>query len=485
MCCCLILLQGQVGIDSFYPGDTLMWNHIMASGAPLQFPAAPRGVILPHHAITTTAVARFYRGLQKVIQPQTIFLIGPNHFDSGKHNIQTMDSCVYNTVYGELKVDSGYVRQLVQNGIVFRDDRAFLREHAVFFHAPFIKRFFPRAKIVPIIIKWGTGTAELDALVHELSQIIPADALVLASVDFSHYNFKEVADFHDITSYTTISNFNYSGLFSLEIDSPASIYVIEKLMAAFGCKRAVRLLHTNSDDFTHTKEQRSTSHQYFAFFPGKAERRENITVLAAGDIRTKNRVLFLRTQWPWDRGYRQDKDTTVTRFLKDLRGEEDRFFMGYDLYIFDLPETDKVYSFSKNGITVNLLKLNERDGQAGGSGAQAARIREAAKNADHLIVLYQFNGGGGISAPRKQAVRGFIDNGADIILGRGPEGAAVDAAHMEYYKRKLIMYSLGDFITDGHDSGGELMQLLLTKDNIECRTLPLKIIRGYPEQAAE
>ncbi len=482
---------GQVIIETYYPGDTIMWDYIMATGPPIEFSGPPRGIILPHHAITGTEVARFYRGLSRVIHPETIIIIGPNHFERGTHNIQTADTCVYDTVYGTLEIDTGLVRKLIRSGAAHLCNEAFPGEHGIFFHAPFIKRFFPKAKIVPVIIKWDTTVDELDSLARELSALVSTDSLVLASVDFSHYCTRQSADVHDITSFTTISNFDYQGLFDLEIDSPPTIYVLEKLMAGVGCRNAVRLLHTNSDDFKKMRELKTTSHQYFAFFPGDPVYREQLTIFAAGDIRIKNDVLFVRTAWPWDRAYDPARDASVTRFLKNLRGKEDRFFMGYDLYIFDLRETKRVFAFTKNRLKVQVVKLRERELQAG---REAAEIRQLAAAGDCLIVIFEYDGSR-VTLERKQEARALIDAGADIVLGRGlvntpletaeaaGDAEATATADKEYYKNKLIVYSQGDFIADAPESSGVVLQILFSKHKIDCRELPLQIRQGFPELA--
>jgi AmmeMemoRadiSam system protein B len=489
------LSANPVSVDTYYPGDALMWDYIMASGPPIEFPGRPRGVILPHHAITGTEVARFYRGLSRVITPETVVIIGPNHFERGTHNIQTTDSCVYDTVYGSLEIDTGLVQRLTQGGVVHICNAAFPGEHAIFFHAPFIKKFFPRAKIVPVIIHWDATVEELDSLVRELSALMPPDALVLASVDFSHYCPRQSADFHDITSLDTITNFDYGGLFNLEIDSPPSIYVLEKLMAGFGCRNAVRLLHTNSDDFKRISEVKTTSHQYFAFFPGDPVYREQLTIFAAGDIRVNNDGLYIRTAWPWDRAYDPAKDTSVTAYLRNLRGKEDRFLMGYDLYIFDMRETGRVFSFAKNGLKVQVIKLREHEQEPG---RNAAEIRQLAAVGDCLIVIFKYNGGL-VTPERKQEARALIDAGADIVLGRGLESntdepaeatagssdspEAAGRVEKEYYKNKLIVYSQGDIIAAAPKSSGAVLQILLTREKVECRELPLIIRNGYPELA--
>ncbi|MCP4136898.1 MAG: AmmeMemoRadiSam system protein B, partial [bacterium] len=216
---------GPVLVQTVYPDDLLMWNHINNAVPAMEFIAAPKGAIIPHHAITDRDVARFYKGLSKKINPKTIFIIGPNHYESGNHSIISADNCVFKTVYGDVLINKEIASKIEKEHIGIINNNVFIKEHSVYFHAPFIKKYFSNAKIVPIVITWKNEIVENERLARFLLKNITPDTFVIASVDFSHFQSKEAADFHDESSYATIKNFNFENIYDLEIDSPSSVYV--------------------------------------------------------------------------------------------------------------------------------------------------------------------------------------------------------------------------------------------------------------------
>jgi poly-gamma-glutamate synthesis protein (capsule biosynthesis protein) len=79
-------------------------------------------------------------------------------------------------------------------------------------------------------------------------------------------------------------------------------------------------------------------------------------------------------------------------------------------------------------------------------------IKEATKRADYVIVSihsHQLLGGDKTAVPEflEDLCRGFIDCGADAVVGHGPHLLRP----IEVYKQKPIFYSLGDFVIELYD----------------------------------
>lgn len=452
-----------------YAGDMPMWNHIMGSQPAARFSGKPRGVILPHHTITATVVAGFYRGLSAKVSPERIIIIGPNHYETGRGNIITAASCVYETVYGSLEIDRDASGKLVQVSAAVCDDTVFENEHSIYFHSPFIKKFFPRAKILPVLVKWDTPRIELDALASVLETLADDHTLVISSVDFSHYNMRYSAEYHDAASYAAIMNFDYDRIFSCEIDSPGSIYVLQRIMTAAGSMRCERIRHTNSEDFIGRTIDNTTSHQYFAFYQGKPEYRKTAAILAAGNILPGDNLLCIQTQWKWDRSYKPETDSSTMQYLRYIRGEEDRFLSGYDLYIFDMPAGNPEMNLKINGLDVRLIRV-DLDGTA-----VRKLVKKSAKQSCTVAIVYSKSWQ---NINLKKTGRSLVSKGADVVIFKNTPGAP----RYEYYKSRLIVYSLGDFITPGIDSSGELCQIMVSSSEIKSNFIPLTIIKGYPQE---
>lgn len=459
-------------VNTVYPGDKLMWDHINRSEPAIELDDIPGGAILPHHTITANTVARFYKGLSKKINPKVVFLLSPNHYETGGHSVITGINLTFDTVYGNLETENNIIRDLVTKKYAYIDNKTFQNEHGIYFHAPFIKKYFPNAKVVPILLEWQNSQDENDKIADFISNNSNEETFIIASVDFSHYQPKAVADFHDETSFYAIKNFHFDKLYDLEVDSPSSLYTILKVMQNSKYLKAKRYFHTNSDDFLNKNEKKTTSHQYFTFFKGGVDRSSAVSILITGNIAVDNSRLYTRVKWGWDRKYKPEDDITITRYLAHLRGIEDRFFMGSDIYLFDLKEYNKPKIFTVNDKKVAVIKFNELTLD---HSSQIRLLHDIKEAGSYVILLYEYEK---INQDKdyQKKFRGFIDAGAAVVVGKGKSNIK-----KEIYRGKPIFYSLGDFITSKIDSKGELVGLILQENNIHFYTFPVIIKNGYPE----
>ena len=253
-------LGGQIEIESLYPGDVRMWDRLMNAEGNFEFESEPQGVILPHHLAVGEDLARFYRGLAKVKDSERIFILGPDHYEAGAMTISSCGDCVYKTVYGEVEVEAPDLDFVGIEGDIFA------KEHGIFAHTPFIKYFFPEAVIVPLIIRSDVREEDMEKLREWLNENLRKDDLLLASIDFSHYKPVEEANVDDQFSFEAIVGFDLEMVAVAAMDSPASVSVILEIMQERGYTKAVRLAHTNTQDFYKARLEETTSHQFFAFY---------------------------------------------------------------------------------------------------------------------------------------------------------------------------------------------------------------------------
>ncbi len=80
---------------------------------------------------------------------------------------------------------------------------------------PFIKQYFPNAKIIPFLIPANFSLDKTKKVAESLNKIMSDNSFVLASVDWSHYLPKNVADFHDAKSIRVFLNFERENFFVL------------------------------------------------------------------------------------------------------------------------------------------------------------------------------------------------------------------------------------------------------------------------------
>jgi len=431
LCACATVVRGT------YPGDVVMWNDIVAHAEPMTLAEAPVAVVAPHHLIDAHELAGFWRALS-VRKPSVVVVLAPDHYAHGL-GVTVGRALRYETVYGPLSVDLELARAL---GGSTKDD-AFVGEHSVHVHAPFIRRFLPDAAFVPVLLQWAASREELEALAQRLHATLPADALVVASVDFSHYQPEPWATFHDESSFTTVSGFELDALFLREVDSPESLYVAQRFAQLRGAATATRVLHTNSQRRRERFVADSTSHQYFTFTPGPVRAQPSVSVALSGDVPADSGLSF-HEGWTWHPAH--DTGAPPSPLLAGLRGQEDRFFMGPDATVFSLAPGERLERQS-HGLQVLYVGVDL---------AQPA----PELHADCVIALVHRG-----TLSLDEALRRAREVKAQIVVGRGfgPElPVELDEAH-------VFAPSLGDFT-----AGGLMLGATCTPFGVRAVTVPLR-----------
>lgn len=463
------------------------------------------GGIIPHHLIVKDKVAAFFEGIKNE-NYKTIILVGPNHFDSGKNNIM-VSNAMWITPYGNIEPNSKLIKKLNLE----IEESPFDSEHSISGLVSFVKYTFPNAKIVPIIVKLNTSKEELTQLAINIKNSVNVDeTLFVSSVDFSHYQSSNTANFHDNRSDSIISSFDFDRIYDMEIDSPPSIYLLLKYLELNKLQKSELLFSTDSGTLMDKKYVETTSHNIFYFEKGEKSNDNILNFLFFGDLMLDRNVKT------------KINNSDLDYILKEYGGGENRFFKGLDListnlegavanngdhyspivaydFAFDPNLVNKLHDYnftffnlSNNHITdqgktgldetyQNLDKLNFqysgcpdkevsdcssniinidnfKIGTAGFSMVYGTfdenKAIEVIKNlkTNSDIVIVNIHWGTEYthinSSLQQKIAHDFIDNGADMIIGHHPHVVQ----GMEIYKDKPIFYSLGNFIFDQYFS---------------------------------
>ena len=291
----------------------------------------PLAGIVPHHLLVKNWLAAYFDNL-KSFSYDTVVIISPNHFQAGQAEFISSDTS-WQTPYGEVKADRELNKSLLSElSFVKNDFKALDGEHGVSGLLPFIKKTWPKAKVMPVIIDVNSKPENIKALADFLSAQNADNSwfwskkktLVLASIDFSHYQTLSVANFHDDVSQAVINNLAFSKAKSLEIDSPPALEAVLRYAASTDEVSPVLAAHTNSSQLLDNPDLLGTSHLFYYFYPQskniatqKTERL--VSFLFFGDLMLDRHVKEKMDQ-KGGLGYLFDK----------LAGEEKRFFMGTD-----------------------------------------------------------------------------------------------------------------------------------------------------------
>jgi poly-gamma-glutamate synthesis protein (capsule biosynthesis protein) len=499
--------------------------------------------VIPHHLLAADLLAEYYSNLEGV-EYDTIILVGPNHFNAGQSKVISSLKD-WQTPFGILKSDNGLLKKLLEkNRKINIEENIFIKEHSIMNEVGFIKKTFPEAKFIPLVLRFSLAPAEAEKLAEDLFALAPEKKiLLLASVDFSHYKNSQTASAHDQESIAAISNFQYDDIYKLDIDSPASIYTLTKYSQLAGAEFKL-LNNSNSAILSSQPELTSTTSYVTGYFIKKEKAVQlpntEIKMLFFGDIMLDRQV-----------GNQINKKGFEYLFqnLKDKK-----FFEGYNLVGANLEGavTDKgahyspemAYDFAFNPEVVKRLKeynfnyLTISNNHLADQGERG--IIETRKNLDELKFNYsgcQDREIGDCSSKileingRKIGLAGFsmvyglfdenkatevikklksssdlvvvnihwgveykhefnktqqavayslADAGADIIIGHHPHVVQ----GLEVYNNKPIFYSLGNFIFDQYFSAdtqeGLAVGITIINDKKEYYLYPIKSKQSQP-----
>jgi len=205
------------------------------------------GAVVPHHLLAYKLIDAVFNKIA-LDKPETIILIGPNHYNRGAKILTT--SWGWQTPFGIVESDRAIIDSLIASQMVKVNEEVFKSEHSIGNLMSFVKFYLPETRVVPIILHHDVTRKEAGELGKYLAEIVEdKNYLVMASVDFSHYLTREEAERKDRETKEALKNKNIGKLFSMGndyLDSPASIGVLFSAMEELGEKDFRILDNTNS-----------------------------------------------------------------------------------------------------------------------------------------------------------------------------------------------------------------------------------------------
>ena len=150
--------------------------------------------IVAHHLLVADKIAQTFASLGTG-KEKTVVILSPNHFKLGESFLQSTDG-TWETEFGNVEVDTKLLADLM-NEIpeLAYQPATFQMEHGVSSIVPFVKVFFPHAKILPIAIGEG-ATNHIELLAEAILKESP-QAIIVSSIDMSHNLPQYVSGVHD------------------------------------------------------------------------------------------------------------------------------------------------------------------------------------------------------------------------------------------------------------------------------------------------
>jgi len=223
-------------------------------GIPQKEKISIRGLIIPHHLLARDLIINAL----KMISPEikTIILIGPNHKDYGKADLQVSVG-EWQTQFGLLEPESLLIKEINKEQLASIEEDNFNTEHSVCGLVSFLKIYFPRAKIVPVIVKSGTSAEEVNNLADFLSNNCK-DCLMIASVDFSHEETHLKARENDMISTGILHKLDTNNLDKVTVDSIPTLSILLNYLKDIGVKEG-KLIETSDSFFISNQSPQSVT----------------------------------------------------------------------------------------------------------------------------------------------------------------------------------------------------------------------------------
>ncbi len=221
--------------------------------------------IVTHHLLAGDMIAEFYHNLAGR-DYDTVILAGPNHFDEGKAKVIS-SAYDWQTPFGVLSCDREMLGRLraVWPGLGI-EPAAVDSEHAITSQAGFIKKTFPKAKFLFLIIRPNLGPLEAGTLAKALLAVKGNEkTLLIASVDFSHYTDSLTAVAQDRNTLKVIGSNDFKDVYTIKADSPPSVYIAMKYAEAAGAGFEL-LRNSNSAILAGKPELRETTSYITGYF---------------------------------------------------------------------------------------------------------------------------------------------------------------------------------------------------------------------------
>jgi hypothetical protein len=222
--------------------------------------------IVTHHFLASGLMVRFFATLHAESSPETIILLGPNHFHHGSANI-SLSSLPWKTPFGVMETDRRIVQQIKAATSLPEDPEAFTGEHSVGVLVPFLRYYFPHSRVVPILVDVNAQ----ENLLMELRGLISGflsnpQLLVLLSMDFSHDSIASIADSRDVRAQQAISALDLSKVKELNVDCRKGLWLLLASLRDLGQVKVQVNQHTNSARLTGNLNQPDVTSYFTIYF---------------------------------------------------------------------------------------------------------------------------------------------------------------------------------------------------------------------------
>jgi AmmeMemoRadiSam system protein B len=220
------------------------------------------GIAVPHHLLAIDLIARGFR-LAAGGHYQRVIALFPDHFRQATRPFATTAKS-FQTVYGPVSTDAPAVAKLVSADPRVEISDLFKTDHGIHAVLPFVARFFPTTKLLPIAIALTSQPEEWDQFVQSLKPLVTARTLIVQSTDFSHYLVRRHARDHDQETLNAIATQKPEAVLPLRqpahLDSKGAQYIHMQLQRQVNRSVPEIIENKNSFDYLPWEGKPTTSY---------------------------------------------------------------------------------------------------------------------------------------------------------------------------------------------------------------------------------
>jgi len=513
-------------------------NYFSTNSIIIPFKEHIYGTILPSDMNQAFSIARFFQRLKKTQEVDTFVILAENHAMRGPYNIG-LTKFGYETALGKIEPNIDYVESLMEKVDGFSigsSYRAFYYEKDVNSFLPFIKKEFPDAKVVPVLVKEFTKKSDLKELTKRMTNLYDDNIVVISAGNFEQKLDGLARDFHEELNKTVLKSLDSNGFEQIDSNTKTNLASFFEYMKNLGA--------ANSEIFQYLKSE-NESYYFVNYYLGELNDERNLTIMAFGDMMLGRYVRTLM------------EANGMDYIFENIHGEDSQFFEGADIIFGNLEGpiygegrkggTSMVFGFNtdiapflkKYGFNLLMLANNHATDQGwvgrdttiealnsegiGWCGhpseadsdsvyynqvgdkkyaflcfhdvtyklddeAAVNLIKTVRPNVDYLIVSahwgYEYKHSANWDKQIDPA-HNFIDAGADFVIGHHPHVVQ----NFEIYNARGIFYSLGNFIFDQYWSVATQEELAIgivlddNNENLKTKVylFPMKSERSQPK----
>jgi len=150
---------------------------------------------------------------------------------------------------------------------VKEDAGAFSGEHSVGILIPFVKQYFPEARIVPILVRNHVSRPDMLKLAEQLKRYAKdPGTVILLSMDFSHDKTPKEADKMDERSKAVIQGLDIGRIKDVDADNRPGLFMLMKFLKDSGIDSVYFREHSNAAIIAGRPDLKSVTSYFTVFF---------------------------------------------------------------------------------------------------------------------------------------------------------------------------------------------------------------------------